>query len=110
MAGLAPAPAPAPAPAGRSPAGAPAELRPAGAPVELRLLLPGVARVGLGLRAAAAAELEHVPVEHVVIGEALPVEQVPEQLPQVAGREGRSPIIRSFVCLRPTCSPASPRT
>jgi len=28
-------------------------------------------------------KLEHVPVEHVVVGEALAVEQVPEQLAQV---------------------------
>ena len=28
-------------------------------------------------------KLEHVPVEDVVVGEALPVEQVPEELPQV---------------------------
>ena len=29
--------------------------------------------------------LEHVPVEDVVVGETLPVEQVSEQLPQVTG-------------------------
>lgn len=34
-------------------------------------------------RAGGTYELEHVPVEHVVVGEALAVEQVPEQLPQV---------------------------
>jgi hypothetical protein len=28
-------------------------------------------------------EFEHVPVEDIVVGEALAVEQVPEQLPQV---------------------------
>lgn len=28
-------------------------------------------------------ELEHVPVEHVVVGEALAVEEIPEELPQV---------------------------
>ena len=28
-------------------------------------------------------KLEHVPVKHVVVGEALAVEQVPEKLPQV---------------------------
>ena len=78
------------------------------APASWTLLLPGVARVGLGLRAAAAAELEHVPVEHVVVGEALPVEQVPEQLPQVAAEEGDRLFSRLFI--GPTCSPASPRT
>ena len=31
--------------------------------------------------------LEHVPVEDVVIGEALAVEQVAKQLPQIAARE-----------------------
>ena len=35
------------------------------------------------------AELEHVPVKYVIVGEALLVEQVPEELPEVAGIEGR---------------------
>jgi hypothetical protein len=40
--------------------------------------------VGLRLGTAAAAELQHVPVEDAIVGEALPMEQVPEQLPQIA--------------------------
>ena len=53
-------------------------------------LLPAVARVRLRFWPPTAAELEHVPVENVVVGEALAVEQVPEQLAQVAGgREGQ---------------------
>jgi len=46
-------------------------------------LFPGVAWVCFCLRASAPTKLEHVPVEDVVVGEALPVEQVSEQLPQV---------------------------
>ena len=34
------------------------------------------------------AELEHVPVKDVIVGEALLVEQVAEELPEVAGIEG----------------------
>jgi hypothetical protein len=48
------------------------------------LSLSGIARVGLRFGTAAAAELQHVPVEDVIVGEALPMEQVPEQLPQIA--------------------------
>ena len=42
-----------------------------------------VARAAGDARPARAAELEHVPVEDVVVGEPLPVEQVAEQLTQV---------------------------
>ena len=46
--------------------------------------LSGVSGVRpLRLRAPAPPKLEHVPVEDVVVGEPLAVEQVPEQLPQV---------------------------
>jgi hypothetical protein len=48
-----------------------------------RALLSRIARVWFRFRSAAPPELEHVPVEDIVVGEALPVEQVPEQLPQV---------------------------
>ncbi len=48
------------------------------------LPLFGIARVVLRLGTAAAAELQHVPVEDVIVGEALPMELVPEQLPQIA--------------------------
>ena len=45
-------------------------------------------RVRLGFRSPTSTELEHVPVKHVVVGEPLAVEKVPEQLAQVAETEG----------------------
>ena len=44
------------------------------------LSLSRVSLVSLGFCAPASSELEHVPVEHVVVGESLPVEQITEQL------------------------------
>jgi hypothetical protein len=42
--------------------------------------------VGLRLGTAAAAELQHFPVEDVpaIVGETLPTELIPGQLPQIA--------------------------
>lgn len=48
-----------------------------------RGLLDRAPRAHPAAGAGGTYELEHVPVEHVVVGEALAVEQVPEQLPQV---------------------------
>lgn len=49
-------------------------------------LFPGVSGVGLSLGTTAATKLEHVPVEDVVVGETLTMEQVSEQLAKVTGK------------------------
>ena len=49
-------------------------------------LFPGVSGVGLSLGTAAATKLEHVPVEDVVVGETLTMEQVSEQLAKVTAK------------------------
>ena len=48
---------------------------------------------GIGFWSPTAAELEHVPVEHVVVGESLAVEQVTEQLAEVAEIKQNSYIV-----------------
>ena len=50
---------------------------------EFWLLFPGVSLVSLSLRASTSTKLEHIPVKDVVVGEALTVEQVSEQLAKV---------------------------
>ena len=52
--------------------------------------LSSVARVSLSLRASAAPKLEHVPIEHVVVGKSLPMEKVSEQLTKVATKRDES--------------------
>jgi len=43
--------------------------------------LSRVARIAVSLRAATTSELEHIPVEYIVVGKALSVEQISKQLP-----------------------------
>lgn len=48
------------------------------------LSLSRVSRVAISLGAATTSKLEHVPVKYIVVCEALSMEQVPEQLAQIA--------------------------
>ena len=51
--------------------------------ISLCCLFPGVSLLSLSLWSSAATKFEHVPIKHVIISEALAVEQIPEQLAKV---------------------------